>query len=58
VLSAGQRLDCVHSHAAINVWTCTKPKDEIATPFGFAKSGTRFTIKWLRYGHADPCNRK
>ena len=46
------------SHTDINMWTCTKPKVQMARPLGFAKNGTQFTIKWLRYGHTDPTNCK
>jgi hypothetical protein len=39
-----------------DMYDCTNPVRELARAFGIARGGTRFEVKWLRYGHADRAN--
>jgi hypothetical protein len=43
-------------HHGINMYNCTKPKQELAEALGIAKNKTQFEIKWLRTGHSDPAS--
>jgi hypothetical protein len=41
---------------AVDMYNCTNPIRELAAALGISGGGTRFEVRWLRYGHADRAN--